>query len=86
MRPDFSNCSTGCRQGGHASWGECMRAKNTRVCWAIDQTAERKHFSRLDEYRAARRQGIRPDGTDLPSIRRAVRTSNDSGTAYVSRK
>jgi hypothetical protein len=85
---DFSNCSSGCRTGGHANWGECIRAKGTRVGWAAeaagrDLTAEKKHFSRLEEYKAARRQGIRPDSTALPAIRRAVKASNETGEAYV---
>jgi hypothetical protein len=62
-----------------------VRAKNTRVC-GLDMTAEKAHFSRLEEYKAARKQGIRPDSTALPAIRRAVKVSNETGQAYISRK
>lgn len=27
--PDFTHCSSGCATGGHSSWGECVRAKDT---------------------------------------------------------
>ena len=47
------NCSTGCpTPGAHESWGECVRAKNTRVAWAasargLDATAEKKWDAEL---------------------------------------
>lgn len=45
-------CSTGCPTKDHATWGECVRAKNTRVAWAasargLDATAERKKDAEL---------------------------------------
>lgn len=49
----MSNCSTGCpTPGAHATWGECMRAKNPRVAWAasakgLDRTAEKKWDAEL---------------------------------------
>ena len=89
-RPGFSNCTSGCREGGHATWGECMRAKNARIgyCQSAagnDLTRQKRWDSRLGEYRAARRQGIQPDSTKLPDIRRAVDISNQTGVAYNAR-
>jgi hypothetical protein len=87
--PDFSNCSSGCTIGGHANWGECVRAKNSRVAWAggtltgYDATADKRWYSRIAEYRAASKQGIRPDSTRLQDIRRAVDISNKTGKAYI---
>lgn len=88
---DFSNCSSGCREGGHATYGECLRAKHTRVgyCQSVrgnDFTRQKRWDSRLQEYRRARRQGIQPDSTKLPDIRRAVDESNRTGVAYNARE
>lgn len=49
----MSNCSSGCpTPGAHASWGECVRDKNTRVAWAasakgLDRTTEKKWDAEL---------------------------------------
>lgn len=54
------SCSSGCpTPGAHASWGECVKAKNTRVGWAAsaagrDRTAEKKWDKELSDYRDAR--------------------------------
>ena len=62
----MSNCSTGCpTPGAHATWGECMRAKNTRVGWAasasgLDASKEKRFQRNLQNYRDARAQGARP--------------------------
>jgi hypothetical protein len=90
-RPGFSNCSTGCREGGHATYGECLRAKSTRIGYCQsgvgnDRTRQKKWDSRLQEYRRARKQGIQPDSTKLPDIRRAVDISNQTGVAYDASK
>lgn len=82
-----ANCTSGCRTKDHATWGECMRAKNTRVGWAAsasgrDLTTQRKWDSRLKEYRAARRQGIMPASTKLRDIRKAVEISNKTGVPF----
>jgi uncharacterized membrane-anchored protein len=84
----MSNCTSGCpAPGTHRTWGECLRAKAPRIGWAhsavgADLTAQKKWDSRLQEYRAARRQGIQPDSTQLEDVRRAVQLSNDAGVAY----
>lgn len=49
----MSNCSSGCpTPGAHETWGECMRAKNTRVGWAasasgLDRTKDKKFDAEL---------------------------------------
>lgn len=48
----MSNCSSGCLTKDHASWGECVRAKNTRVGWAasasgLDRTKDKKFDAEL---------------------------------------
>lgn len=82
------NCSSGCpTPGAHATWGECMRAKNTRVGWAAsaagrDKTRDKNWDRELQEYRDARAQGIQPRGTSTAAIREAVDISQVTGKAY----
>ena len=87
----MSNCSTGCPTQDHANWGECVRAKNTRVAWAasargFDATREKRFQKELDDYRSARSQGIQPGGTTTSKIREAVELSDRSGRAYNAEK
>lgn len=84
------NCSAGCKTRDHASFGECLKAKNMRVGWArsaagIDLTQQKKWDSRLNEYRSARQQGIQPKSSKLRDIRRAVDESNRTGQAFNAR-
>lgn len=84
-------CSTGCKTQDHANWGECVRAKGTRVAWAasargLDATAEKKWDRELSDYRDARSQGIQPGGTTTTKIREAVEFSDRSGRAYNAEK
>lgn len=82
-------CTTSCPTPGmHATWGDCLRAKNLRIGWANsaggkDYSAQKRWDSRLGEYRAARKQGIKPTSTKLPDIRHAVEESNRTGTAFI---
>lgn len=86
---DFSNCSSGCKTGGHSNWGECVRAKGTRIAWEgatlteYGATEDKAWHSRIQEYRAASRQGIRPDSSRLDDIRKAVDISNKTGKPYI---
>jgi hypothetical protein len=82
-----SHCSTSCRTGGHATWGDCVRAKGLRVAYC--QSAAGRDYSRqkawdreLAGYRDARAQGIQPDGTTTAKIRQALDYSDKTGTAY----
>lgn len=80
-------CTSNCRTKNHASWGECVRAKNMRVAYCRsafnqDFTAQKRWDNDLDSYASARRQGMQPDSTYRADVDRAVRISNDSGEAY----
>lgn len=84
-------CSTGCPTKDHANWGECVRAKNTRVGYCnsangLDATAQKKWDGELQSYRDARAQGIQPAGTTTSKIRESVELSNATGRAYDARK
>ena len=66
-----------------------MRAKGIRVGWArsaagFDLTTEKRFESGLQEYRDARRQGVQPETTRTPDIRRAMRASEEVGHPYGS--
>lgn len=88
----MSDCSSGCpTPGAHKTWGECMRAKNTRVGWAnsangVDLTKEKRFQKELSDYESARAQGIQPGGTTAAKIKEAVELSDRSGRAYNAEK
>ncbi len=71
---------SGCREGGHASWGDCVRAARITVT-PVDGNAK-KIDHELTSYADARRQGIQPAGTSKPQIDAAVQVSNQVGKAY----
>lgn len=81
-------CSSSCRTKDHKTFGECLRAKNLSTAGAAptstgyDRTKEKKHYSRIEAYAAARRQGIQPESTRMKDIETAVRLSNDTGVAF----
>lgn len=80
-------CTSGCATQDHESWGACMKAKGLRVSYANsangqDATAQKRWDAELDSFAAAARQGIVPDSTRTPDIRRAVEISNQTGVAY----
>ncbi|GAA0936196.1 hypothetical protein [Actinocorallia libanotica] len=76
-----------CPEGGHPTFGACMRSKNLRIAYAassrgMDASREKRHQQELDAYADARRQGVQPDGTRLDQVRRAMDTSDATGVAY----
>lgn len=85
-------CSSGCpTPGAHKTWGECLRAKNTRVGWAnsasgLDLTREKKWDAENQLYADARRQGIQPAGTSTAKIQHAMKVSEKTGRAYNAEK
>ena len=84
----MSNCSSGCpAPGTHETWGDCVKSKGTRIGWAnsaagVDLSKEKRWQAGLQEYRAARKQGVRPASPLLSDVRDAVRISNETGTAH----
>jgi hypothetical protein len=80
-------CRKGCKTQDHTSWGDCLRAASPRTYLAspskgLDGTAQKNWDRELDSYRAARRQGIQPDGTKAHQIEAAVKASDAAGAAY----
>lgn len=78
------SCSSGCPTQDHATWGECVRAKNLKTNALNPEVlgAQRSADKNLDRYANARKQGIQPKSTRPVDIDRAVRFSNETGTAF----
>lgn len=79
-----TRCSCG---AGHATFGECMRAKNIRVAYCqswkgTDYTRVKKNARELEAYKRAREQGIQPAGTTLSAVQKALDASDLTGTAF----
>ena len=83
-----TNCSSGCpAPGTHASYGECMRSKSTKVAYCDsannrDATTQKKWDSELDAYRAAKAEGIQPATTKRKDIDAALAVSDKTNTAF----
>lgn len=80
-------CRSGCKTQDHSSYHECLRDAGVRTYLAspskgLDGTAQKKWDAELAAYRAARRQGIQPDGTTRRKVEEAVRLSDAAGAAY----
>jgi hypothetical protein len=76
----------GCGEG-HATYGACLRAKNIRVGYCrsavgLDKTRQDRWDAELAAYKAARSEGIQPDGTTMDKINRAKEISDRTGVAY----
>lgn len=88
----MNNCSSGCpTPGAHRTWGECMKAKNTRVGWAksasgLDLSTEKRWDKELQDYRDARAQGVQPQGTQTHQIQAAMKLSDQTGRAFNAEK
>lgn len=80
-------CRAGCKTQDHTSWGDCLRAAQVATYLAspskgLDGTAQKKWDRELDAYKAARKEGIQPDGTKQKKIDEARRLSDQAGAAY----
>lgn len=83
----MSACTSGCRTRDHASYADCLKAKNTRIafCDSVngrDATRQKNWDRELDAYRAVRKEGIQPDGTTMAKVTEAKALSDAAGAAY----
>lgn len=81
------NCTSSCISRDHENWGQCVRDKGLKIAYANsangqDATTQKRFDKALDEYRAARAQGIQPSSTRPDAVRRAVEISNTTGSAF----
>ncbi len=76
-------CRTGCPTQDHESWGECARAQvRFAPFWSESSKMNHDWHGELDEYKAAREQGIQPASTKRKDIREAVAVSRATDTAF----
>jgi hypothetical protein len=79
--PDFSHCASSCKEGGHTSYGQCLRSKRLSVTGlestnpSFTREADKAWNSELDLYDAARKQGIQPASTKREHIEAAIEVS-----------
>lgn len=77
-------CSSACLTKDHRTFGECMRSKSIRLTPNLSDTGAQKAWDReLDNYEAARAQGIEPAGTSQAKIDEALKISDATGVAYA---
>jgi hypothetical protein len=75
-----SNCTSGCKTKDHATYGECLASKspvskNSTQSQDRLYSMEQRNAQEINEYKAARAQGIQPATTQLKDIRKAVSAS-----------
>lgn len=80
-------CRTGCRTQDHDSYAACLQDAGIRTYLAspskgLDGTTQKRWDRDLSDYRAARRQGVQPDGTTGAKVEQAMRLSDKAGAAY----
>lgn len=81
-------CRTGCLTKDHQSYAACLKDGGARVLYAnsakgFDFSTEKKWNKDLDNYRAARAEGLQPSGTSPAQVEAARRISDSTGTAYT---
>lgn len=77
----MTKCRTGCPTQDHKSYAECARGLQLAVGNALS-LAQKEWDSELALYRAARAEGIQPDGTTREKIEYAKKESDRTGVAY----
>lgn len=77
-------CSSSCRTQDHASWGECVRAKNLRTpALSVEMLeVQKKSDKTLDDYAKARSYGIQPKSTRAADVKLATRISDQTGKPF----
>ena len=75
-------CTSGCPDGGHASWGDCLRAKGIQIDRHGLQNSglERDKDKRLGRYEDARRAGLQPKSTSWKDVRQSFETGGVAPT------
>jgi hypothetical protein len=81
------SCSSGCLTQDHKTYGECLRAKNTRVAYCNsasgrDYTSQKRADQELDLYASAVKQGHDPENTGTAASLMALEYGERTGSAY----
>ena len=79
----FAHCSNGCREGGHRTYGECLRAKRSAVMGlestGNDYSAAQKMHRENAAYRDAVKEGLEPSAPTQAAVDRARRAADAAG-------
>lgn len=84
------NCTSGCKSKSHETYAECLRSNTPSVRNSTQSKSqlysmESRNAQEINEYKAARAQGIQPAGTKLHQIREAVAASRKADAALTVR-
>lgn len=66
-------CRSGCPTQDHKSWGECARSARFHTNGVHQHTEYKAYDKELNDYAAARHQGLQPKTTRQHDIDSAVR-------------
>lgn len=73
-------CRSGCKTGGHKSWGDCARSANISMQWlggTGHSYGDEKEFNRItDDYNACLDAGVDPGGFERSDINAAMRAAD----------
>lgn len=76
------NCRSGCKTKDHETYGQCLSAANIRVAATMNTPFAGDVKKELSAYKAARVNGIQPEGTTITKIREAESASRLLGRPY----
>jgi hypothetical protein len=78
-----NHCSTGCpNPGTHLSWGECVRAKRVQLADIEAHDNNTAIYRAQDNYRAAREDGLQPEGISPAEVAEARAITEMTGVPY----
>ena len=78
-------CRAGCKTQNHVSYSECLRSANVTVTAVVNSPLQGMYETtktELSAYKAARANGIQPEGTTMRKVRDAERATRLMGTPY----
>jgi hypothetical protein len=76
-------CSTGCLQPGtHRSYGDCLRSKNLQVQDVETHRLSVNQNRVIDDYVAARRDGLQPEGVTAKAVKQAREFTDITGVPF----
>ena len=81
-------CASSCKEGGHRSYGACLRSKNLAAVGlettspSFSTTRQKAFDKELDLYGSAVAQGIQPATTKTADIRKALDASDEFNRPY----
>jgi hypothetical protein len=75
-------CSSGCPTKRCKSYGECLRSKNLQVQDVETHKRATNQNRVIDDYVAARRDGLQPEGVTAKAVKQAREFTDITGTPF----